>query len=351
MVEDSKFSDLCPFLSKGANELTERERQTLLGLLAKTVTFIGKANIPPLPHIFYKWFLVHCYLTSKGVRNPSHDTLLKTYEYIEEQIEKAEATEREIQTVDRDQLQEALHIIHEITKLIETFTLTVEETEKRLTTHLKKALSKESPSQEDLKELLKALEYLKMSVSTDADYINKKLREVKDRINQLKQKIVLDIPECMKPEDFRSTVRRLLETSPSTGKFFSLVLVRINNWNEWQDMPPELKAEYLRRVCRIIKGELRSSDYLSCLKEEGILALLIRDVRLSIALRVVQRLEIPLSKVSIPYGSRTLKSSFAFAIVESKHVYTYEKMMEIAKKLLNLCPTTSNSIKTEEDLL
>ncbi len=342
---------LCPYLQKESQELSEGERNTLLGLLSKTVIFINKANIIPRPDVFYRWFLVHCYLLRKGIKNPTYDTLFKTYDYIDELLEKVELSsspevkqEREIHLLTM--------IVKDLKELLSSVSELIRSAKRELLEKMSQLLSKEQLTAEEIASFMETLSDVEINLKTEINGILAKIKGLENRVEELSEKISLEVTECMKPSVFKAIVRKLVDRCANTGNYFTLVLIRINQWDTMKEaLSEEARVKYLNDLCRAIKSELRSYDYVTCFKDKGLLAVAIRNVGIKIAHRVIQRIEPVISNIEARYLGKSYSSTFGFALVEGRGILPYGKLMEKAHRVLELCSPNENSIRSEVDLV
>ncbi len=349
MYREEVIAKICPYLAKESQELSEGERNTLLGLLSKTVLFLNKANIVPYPDTFYRWFLTHCYLLSKGIKNPTYDALFNAYDQVDELLEKSISTD----LTDSEQRRLKLYssIVKELNRLIEQVNRVIERARKELVNRLKELLQREELSREEVEGFLKTLRSIQVEITREIEAIVSRLQGIQSRVDEIKKEISTEITECMKPNIFRAVVRRLIDRCANTGNFFTLVLIRINAWSNWSRIPEEAKVEFLNRLCSAIRSELRGYDYVTCFKEQGMLAAVIRNVGVKTAYRVIQRIEPTLSQIQLKYRGEVLETTYSFALVEGRGVLPYGKLMAKAQKVLSLCNPDETSIRSEIDLV
>lgn len=192
---------------------------------------------------------------------------------------------------------------------------------------------------------------MEKSLDTEIENLIQKLQDIKQKLEEASKVPILQVTECMKFSVFKALVNRLIDRLVNTGHYFTFILIRVNEWPKWKDLPKEVKIEFLNRVCTALKAELRGVDYATCIEEEGLFAVALRDVGLKIAYKVAQRLLDSLNEVAVLHKDEIYKSSFAFALVEGKPTYTFDTLLEQAKKVLAICDKQDNSIKTEVDLI
>ncbi len=344
------ISEICPLITKEESELTESEKKRLTWTMLKTIQFMNKANILPTPTVFFRWFLVHCYLLHKGIKNPSYEALFNTYDSIEEKLEKVELYDplcSENATVAAN----IKEVIRELIKLIDSVERLIQDAKARIDEAVKNLLDKEHLTPEDVKEFHETLNKTQKELITEIELIIERLQRVHHTLEETEEKIPAQLTECMKINVFRAIVKRLISRLINTGQYFTFMLIRANNWPSIQKLPKDVRIEFLNRVCIAIKSELRSIDYVSCFEEEGLFAVAIRNVGLKIAHRVAKRIQDTLEGVSILHKDGIVYSTFAFALIEGKPHHTFDSLVETGKKILSLCDTKENSIKSEVDLV
>ncbi len=354
MDAEKQLEELCPYIFKENQELTEGERKLLSSLMIKTVNFMVKANIVPKPDVFLKWFMVYCYLYKRGIKNPTYDTLFNAYDQVSEKVE---SIHRQLLSSSKETAQKNLKlvslVIKELYRLIDHLNGVIESARRRIEESISEALKKEDLSPKEIEELHETFRHIRESVTKEVNRIIERIRSLQDKVDQVAKEFESEPVECMKLNIFKAVVRRLIDRCAHVGGKFTFVLAKVDLWERWEDVPKEAKITYMDRICAVFKSELRGMDFVTCFPDEGLFAVVIRGVGIKIAMRVVQRLLPVANEVVVPYPGGSLNSTFSFALVEGRPIDTFGKLMERAKEVLSACPVNlqEGCIRSEVDLV
>ena len=346
------MENLCPLLSKDPDKLSEGEKRILQNILLNTVNFMVKANIVPHPDTFMKWFLTHCYLYSKGIKKPTYDALFNAYDHIDDALSKEEGLTSQKKSEIQQKLNLYKVIIKELYKLIDQLNAIIENAQNRLLEAIGKVLEKDKLSKEEIMEVYETFREVKASLTAEVERIIASIRGIESKVERVKREIASEPVECMKPTVFKAVVRKLIERSRHTASKFSFALVRVDEWENWKDVPKEVKVEYIDKVCSTFKEELRSVDYVSYLPEQEFFAVIIRGIGVKTAYQVMQRILPRLNHLIHRWNGVLLQSSFSIAIVEGRSNDTFGSLIERCKSALLMCPIEKDGcIRTEIDLI
>ncbi len=349
---EDKLKEICPYIFKDDTEISEGEKKILLNLILKTINFITKANIIPRPEGFFKWFLTFCYLYRKGIRNPTYESVFKAYDDIEEILGKFNINQL-LTPESSTQITNFIQIIvEELLSLINELKSSLYKAKEELMDVIKKIPEKDKLTLEDALRLNEAIIKIKESLEKDIEHVAIKLSSLEDKVKSLREKMIKEPVSSIKPDIFKEVINKLILRRKTTGESFSVLLIRINDWNKIKNkFPQNAVADYINKFCSILKGELRTSDIVSYI-EDGTFAVAIRDVSLRGGMKIAKRLKDTLDKFFVVYKGEDITSKVNIAVVEGNPTDTYSSIIERAKRALRTCELDGGDcIRSELDLV
>jgi len=348
---EDKLKEICPYIFKDDAEISEGEKKVLLNLILKTINFITKANIVPRPDGFFKWFLAFCYLYRKGIRNPTYEAVFRAYDDIEKILEGFDLNnlltpQSSTQATNLIQI-----VVEELLNLIGELKGSLYKAKEELMGVIKKIPEKDKLTLEDALKLNEAIIKIR-ALEKDVEHVAVKLTSLEDKVRVLKDKMIKEPVSSVKSDIFKEMIEKLILRRKTTGEIFSLLVIRINDWERIKrQFPQNAILDYINRFCLTLKGELRATDIVSYI-EEGTFAVALRDVSLRGGMKIAKRLKETMDKFFTVYKGEEISSRVNIAVVEGSPTDTYQSIIERAKKTLKICELDGGDcIRSELDLV
>ncbi|NPA16018.1 MAG: GGDEF domain-containing protein, partial [Deferribacteres bacterium] len=217
---------------------------------------------------------------------------------------------------------------------------------------IKKIPEKDKLTLEDALKLNEAIIKIRESLEKDVEHVAVKLTSLEDKVRVLKDKMIKEPVSSVKSDIFKEMIEKLILRRKTTGEIFSLLVIRINDWERIKrQFPQNAILDYINRFCLTLKGELRATDIVSYI-EEGTFAVALRDVSLRGGMKIAKRLKETMDKFFTVYKGEEISSRVNIAVVEGSPTDTYQSIIERAKKTLKICELDGGDcIRSELDLV